>query len=84
MSGGRYNYLCFQDPIEIHELSRMADRLEQLAPGSAAAQATRAAVTALCDQALRDVWHDVEWYDSMDYGREQALAEIQQYEEGHR
>lgn len=88
MSGGSYNYLCHQDRIDIYELERMADRLAELAPGSRADRDTRALWERLqgdeTSNALRDVWHAVEWFDSCDYGEDQARAAIADYEQGER
>jgi hypothetical protein len=90
MSGGSYNYLCFQtetrSSISLTDLADMRDRLNQLAPGSAAARDTAALYEQLSHAqdnelgALAEVWHDVEWFDSGDYGEDQARAGIAKYE----
>jgi hypothetical protein len=84
VSGGSYNYLCFGDVLGDHrgDLAAMADRLAELAPGSRAYRHTRAILDAVnaVTEALRDVWHDVEWADSGDYGPEDAVSAIERYE----
>jgi len=84
MSGGSYNYLCYGELLGDHrgDLRAMAERLAELTPGSRAHRDTKAileAVDAVSD-ALRDVWHDVEWADSGDYGPEDAVTAIEVYE----
>ena len=67
MSGGSYNYLCYQDAPEPCELRRMAERLRELGYEEWAAQ-TEAMIAPEPSKQLRDVWHAVEWLDSCDYG----------------
>jgi hypothetical protein len=90
MSGGSHNYLYRQIDTEgcIHlaDLDGMASRLEEIAPGSAAAADTRRLVdlirrAATGDGALAEVWRSVEWFDSRDYGEDQALEQIAAYEQ---
>lgn len=82
MSGGSFNYLCFQDQPDAWELSRMADELEDRGMTDAAEE-TRALIPAP-PEALRDLWHAVEWHVSCDcdqkqvdesYGRYRAIIE---------
>lgn len=84
MSGGSYNYLCHGELLGDHrgDLEAMADRLAELAPGSRAHRHTKAILDAVnaVTEALRDVWHDVEWADSGDYGPDDAVSAIEQYE----
>lgn len=79
MSGGSFNYLCFADAEEIgqrlHDLDEMATALDGICPEAAAA--TREIVEhvrALQPQidALKDVWHAIEWWHSSDWGRDRA------------
>lgn len=92
MSGGSYNYLCHQidarGHLDLADLEAMRDRLNQLAPGSAAAKATARLHAALSvpvdDDGLTEVWHDVEWLDSGDYGEDQAHQGIKKYEDAQR
>jgi hypothetical protein len=84
MSGGSYNYLSYHAPDlggHRHHLEAMADRLEGLPYGSKAAEATRSILAALDDEALANVWHAVEWWDSGDYGEDKVQAAIAKYEE---
>lgn len=86
MSGGSFNYLfCHVKGLEHHDedLQRMADRLTELGAPDAA-EATRAVLSTLeqAEQqadALEDVWHDVEWYDSGDNGWEQVERAFADY-----
>lgn len=84
MSGGSYNYLCFGDVLgdRRSDLTMMAERLAEMAPGSLAHRHTKAILDAVnaVTESLRDVWHDVEWADSGDYGPEDAVSAIEQYE----
>lgn len=91
LSGGSYNYLCHQldarNHLDLADLEAMRDRLDELAPGSAAARDTaalHAALTAPVVAGLTEVWHDVEWFDSGDYSEDQARAEIAKYEHARR
>lgn len=93
MSGGSYNYLCYADASDIgsklSDLDQMAARLEQIDPGGCAAADTREvqALIGALDRAigrLSDVWRAVEWRDSCDWGDDQMLAEIGEYERRHR
>jgi len=88
MSGGSYDYLCHQfDMIDLDNLEDMATRLAELAPNSAAARDTAELLDRLrgdvTSASLRQVWHDVEWFDSGDYGADQAQAAIEHYEHHH-
>lgn len=85
MSGGSYNYLCFNtDDIGSRrsDLAAMAERLEGLEWAGHAAAATRRLVV-LLDQAareassLRDVWYAIEWWDSCDWGEDQAREDVE-------
>lgn len=87
MSGGSYDYLCYQldtgGHLNLADLEAMRDRLNELAPDSAAARDTAALHAALSTplvDGLTEVWHDVEWLDSGDYGEDQARAGIEKYE----
>lgn len=86
MSGGSYDYLCYSDDLSSRRrtIKRMAERLEGLGWAPEAAEATRRVID-LLDQAdaaadaLREVWHDIEWWDSSDYGEGQVREEIDRY-----
>jgi hypothetical protein len=88
MSGGSYNYLCFQDALDLADLENMARRLAELAPGSAAARDTAKLAELLrrdvTTDPLREAWRCVEWFDSGDYGEDQARAAIEAYEKARR
>lgn len=90
MSGGSYDYLHCWDAVgdlsgRRHQLARMAERLEGLPCGGEAAAQTRR-VLRLLDAAeavalsLSDVWHDVEWRDSGDYGENEMIAACEAYQ----
>jgi hypothetical protein len=89
VSGGSYDYLYCWDAVgdlsgRRYQLTRMAERLEGLPCGGEAAVQTRR-VLRLLDVAeavalsLSDVWHDVEWRDSGDYGEKQMIAACEAY-----
>lgn len=86
MSGGSFDYLCYVDAEEIGRrlgaVEDMASALEDVCPEAAAA--TRE----IADQvrgvqpkvdALKDLWHAVEWWHSGDYGRDQAEDAVAKY-----
>jgi hypothetical protein len=86
VSGGSFNYLCFIDAEEIGQrlgqLDDMASALEGVCPEAAAA--TRE----IADQvrgvqpkidALKDLWHAVEWWHSSDWGRGQVETVVAKY-----
>ena len=91
MSGGSYNYLCYEDGFEIHnkrqELNEMRDRLTELGYLDAAKETEsillmldsfEVRIQARIDR-LKDVWHAVEWYDSCDYGKDSVDESIEKY-----
>jgi hypothetical protein len=87
MSGGSYDYL-FTRVRSLGEqrgdLERMAIRLEGLPWATEAAAATRRCLT-MVDEAerlaetLSDVWHAIEWWDSGDWGEDDARGEVEAY-----
>ena len=87
MSGGSYNYLCYNtDELTSHRgsLKAMAERLAALGWAPEAAEATQRLIddldrVAAAAEALKDVWHAVEWWDSCDYGEDQVREEIDRY-----
>lgn len=87
MSGGSYDYLCFNtDDLSGHpgQLEQMAQRLEGLPYAAVAAAETRRVVRLLnaaeaLARSLADVWHDVEWWDSNDYGESAAVEACRAY-----
>lgn len=94
MSGGSYNYICYDwkffDRVEIpwSDTEEMAARLEELGYADDAAAATRDIIKQFNDARdklfeehakLSGVWKAVEWYDSGD-GREDSIkAELAEY-----
>lgn len=88
MSGGSYNYLCWNtDVYELgqrrSEVEAMAKRLEAM-DYPAAARATRDVLRLLdgasrCASSLEDVWHAVEWRDSGDYGDDQVAEAVAKF-----
>jgi hypothetical protein len=86
MSGGSYDYLCFSEFAEAPEpLRRMAERLAGL-PYAAKAAADTAGIVDMLGEAARraerlnDVWHAIEWWDSGDYGEDEARKVLAAYE----
>lgn len=87
MSGGSFNYLCDQPnsgyPINLADLEKMAKRLDETAPWSTAARDTAyllRILRTLPGPLLREVWHDIEWIASGDYGPGDADDAIDAYE----
>lgn len=88
MSGGSYDYLYAKYDLlgQRDNLILMAHRLRELGADDAA-EATDAlrkqqeAIEAESDfgSPLRELWHDVEWLDSGDYGMDQVTEGIKQY-----
>jgi hypothetical protein len=94
VSGGSFDYLYMRALDEVlarqTDLHSMADTLESEFPGSAAARDTRALVDELTElwrrweaeplRKLRDgPWYAIEWWQSNDWGRDQAEAAIREY-----
>jgi hypothetical protein len=87
VSGGSYDYLCFNtDDLSGRRgmVEEMAQRLEGLPYASTAAADTRRVLTLLDDarnlaERLSDVWRAVEWWDSGDYGEQQAQEALAAY-----
>jgi hypothetical protein len=85
MSGGSFNYLCGKSATELStgDLREMADALEEAGAADAAALSRSilsdfAAIDAKIER-LNDVWHDMEWWCSGDYTKDQfdeALAKF--------
>ncbi|WP_396902760.1 hypothetical protein [Mycolicibacterium sp.] len=97
MSGGHFNYLTYKDPGELvdngYELERMAEVLESEFPASRAARDTRMLLEhiktfreALYNGPLgdlqRNVWHAIEWWQSLDWSRDQAAEVVAKYDAG--
>jgi hypothetical protein len=87
MSGGSYNYLFTRVRSlgeQRSDLERMALNLEALPWAAQAAAATRQCLT-LIDEAerladtLSDVWHAIEWWDSCDWGEQDARPKVEAY-----
>lgn len=95
MSGGSYNYLCYKESGELLEnpwdLGDMARDLNSYFPGSRAAKDTNELYRLIMHyqreverrrEALSKVWHAQEWWESLDYTKDQAQSEIDKYEAG--
>lgn len=92
MSGGSYNYLCYQDADALlnrdGDLQEMADRLAGLGYANDAAKETQSLLLEIrrCKnriqsvaERLEPVWHAIEWWDSNDWGEDQVKAAIAKY-----
>lgn len=90
MSGGSYNYLCHAEADNVlsrtGDLQSMADRLDGVCPEAAAE--TRAlfdgpwSLKAELEKRLArltDLWHDVEWRDSCDYGDDRITLAVAKF-----
>jgi hypothetical protein len=93
VSGGSYNYLCYQldarGHLDIGDLKSMRDRLAQLAPDAAATRATAELYEMLnrvvndedtTHGGLTDVWRAVEWCDSGDSTEDRVREALAEYE----
>jgi hypothetical protein len=97
MSGGSYDYLEAVETVTLLEggreedLERMAKRLEELGAAAAAAATRNVAATmkrlwSVAEatariEALRQLWHVVEWVDSGDKGDDDLAPAIAKYNE---
>lgn len=94
MSGGSFDYLCFAtDLYEVMrkrtELEAMVEELESLPWAKTAAAESRRLLGAVQRLEsfvaslgpLRDVWHDIEWWRSLDYSEDQAREACRKFEE---
>lgn len=93
MSGGSYNYLYSSWDLEmlfkrLPDLENMAQRLAGLGYARDVAMETESLLLTLRQadvaimarvERLKDVWHDVEWWDSMDGGEDDVKAAIEKY-----
>ena len=96
MSGGSYNYLCYR-PIEellyestIDDMEIMEQRLIKMGYTDIARDVRR--LIEYCRsanirigvlfEALEDVFHDIEWYDSADIGEERLVKTLERYRNG--
>ena len=94
MSGGSYDYLCFMEFDKIIDnldlLDKMAERLIELGYIAAAMETYKAKneVEAAMvryeahKERLENLWRAVEWYDSGDWGLEDAKEAYIEYAEG--
>lgn len=92
MSGGSYNYLCYQldshGHLDLGDLESMRDRLRELAPDSLATEATARLYDTLnlaagaSPRGLAEVWRAVEWHDSGDCGADRVRKVLEQYASG--
>lgn len=94
MSGGSLNYLCYKETEELfHYISEM-EEVEQVLIGQGAQDIARdvrrlieyvksaeVRIGVLSEQ-LNDIFHAVEWYLSADYGKDDLLKHIEQYQTG--
>ena len=86
MSGGSYDYLCWNlDELSTrrYAVHQMAERLEK-SGYYAAARSTRDVLRLLdgaerAAKALEDVWHEVEWADSGDCGEERVRVAVEKF-----
>ena len=86
MSGGSYNYLCFNlDELSSRrcDISHMAERLED-SGYYGAARATRNVLLLLegaerCARELEDVWHAVEWAASGDGSEDKVRKAVAEF-----
>lgn len=87
MSGGSYNYLCFNtDELSTRrgDLEAMHQRLESSGHREAA-RATREVIRSLettrrMAEALTGVWQAVEWTDSCDWGEDSIKTAVAKFE----
>lgn len=94
MSGGSYNYLYLKDAAELMnhlaELYDMADELSRLGYVPEAQDMMRlyeyvksASIRiGVLQEQLKDIMHDVEWYQSCDIGEETLRETIMKYRRG--
>lgn len=86
MSGGSFNYLYSKDvEFPIRDVVVINSIIEELAPRSAASTATTDFVEKLKEiralkESLEEVWRCVEWMKSADYGRDQVMDAITEFE----
>ncbi|HDX9614512.1 TPA: hypothetical protein ROY01_005706 [Bacillus toyonensis] len=94
MSGGSYNYLCFEDEEQLFEqgtlndLKNIENRLNELGYTKIAEKVSDMSqiikesleqVTTMKEE-LNDILKAVEWHDSLDYGIEEVEEAINRYE----
>lgn len=96
MSGGSYDYLCYNTELADllnrgEALAAMRDRLSQLPGAEDAAAETEQLIALLHGMVIRvearakrlaPVWKAVEWRDSSDWGDEQVQQALTEWREG--
>lgn len=87
MSGGSFNYLCFQGSDKsFNDLKAMRKQLKLMAPESLAYKHTNKMYKVAkkfreSDDDLENVWHEIEWWVSYDISEAKAYKAIAEYEE---
>jgi hypothetical protein len=83
MSGGSFNYLCynysFGDAPE-SDLRAMADTLREMGYEGLAKETEKFMNPPEPSSELRDVWRAVEWWRSMDWSEDQAREVCEMHE----
>ncbi len=91
MSGGSFNYLCYKDASELlsykEDLAVMlllcVEEGETASPGARAIRNLLRHIRKATKKAQKlldsDLLHDIEWWKSSDYGRDQAIAAMRGY-----
>jgi hypothetical protein len=93
MSGGSFNYLCWNSYGEIvecrNDLERMLDFMQDTYPFAEATRDTEEVCELIRHffkeidrrvRPLQHVWHDIEWWQSCDYSKDKADKAISLYE----
>src|SRR5215207_487543 len=93
MSGGSYDYLCYQGDLDEligrkRTLREMADRLAGLGYAQDAAAETEELLVMLRQwevraqvraKRLQDVWKAIEWWDSCDWSEDRVKEALAEY-----
>lgn len=83
MSGGSFGYLYSKEDITYSDVAAMATELDARGFKAAAARTWQAAgmlrAAKQIQEEMRDVWHDVEWMCSGDYGEDGANESIAEW-----
>lgn len=85
MSGGSFDYMYQQDEPRRSLVEQMLEELAKLAdekvPGALEAYDATSAYLRPTEDPVRQVWRAIEWWRSADYGKEEVIEALADFEE---
>jgi hypothetical protein len=87
VSGGSFDYLCYQGLQELAENIELLEEMAEVLEEEGSTQAAKDTLKIIeqikgldVPEPLRNVWRAVEWWKSCDWGKEQAMEVIAKYD----